>query len=77
MNKAFILYSEIYAGDNPLECVYFYEGSCLVRPIAIPDMKFYKPNEEDQKNYCKTSDFDKCPRFSAFQAHLKAIGLKQ
>jgi len=76
-NKPFILYSEIYADDNPMECVYFYEGSCLVRPIAVTGMKNYKPNEEEQKNLCKTNVFEHCPRFKSYQDHLKAIGLKK
>jgi hypothetical protein len=40
--------------------------------------RFYKPSEEDLKKYRKNeADFKKYPRFTAFQEHLKAIGLEK
>lgn len=32
----------------------------------------YKPNEEEKKNLCNSTEFQTCPRFRAFINHLKA-----
>ena len=83
MKNSFILYSEVVIEDNPVDCIYFINGQCWAQPFATrthtgPDIEFYKPTDEDQKNYCKEiRNFQTCPRFLAYQGHLRAMGLKK
>jgi hypothetical protein len=81
MEKTFILYSEIVGvGDGSMECVYFLQERCAAQPLVEKGQRgllFYKPDEGDKNAFCKTGAFMKCPRFTAYQNHLKAIGLEK
>jgi hypothetical protein len=58
-------------------CVYFLQERCAAQPLVEKGLLFYKPEEGDKNIYCKTGDFMRCPRFMAYQAHLKVIGLEK
>jgi hypothetical protein len=67
-----------------VDCIYLNEDECRAQPyvakrIGRPeDMTFYKPNEEDQKEYRKDKvNFKACPRFKAYQDDLRARGLEK
>ena len=63
-----------------MDCIYIVKGECMAQPFtqhsAAGSLGFYKPNEEDQKTFCKNAEASKtCPRFTAYHEHLKAVGL--
>ena len=64
-----------------LDCIYFNcKGNtcvCKAHPV-IGEVYFYKPTEADVDKYCKNDEkFDACPRYEAYQDHLKAsAGIK-
>jgi len=62
---------------NLVDCIYFIGGECRAQLNTDKVGKCYTPTEEDQKNYCKDEDFGGCPRFRAYQTHLRAIGLQK
>jgi len=81
LGKVFILYREIVAGDDLMECIYFSKGVCMAQPMEIKglpplNIPFYQPTEEEKKGLCLTRDnFLACGRFTGYQQHLKAMGL--
>jgi hypothetical protein len=77
MKKSFILYSEIDAGEKPLDCVYLMRGECRAQPFVDSDKEYYKPNDEDRAKFCNRRYFRGCPRFQAYQTHIAALGLKK
>jgi hypothetical protein len=79
LEKAFVVYTELQVEGDLLDCIYFTKGECLAQPfVKLPSKEYYKPNEEDQKSFCKNRDeFRACPRFGAFQEHLRALGLEK
>ena len=81
MTKSFVLYTILEVEGKLVDCIYFANSECRAQPVvhgvSAPG-EFYKPNEQDQKEYCKNgANFQYCPRFIAYQAHLKAIGLEK
>ena len=81
MEKPFILYAEIHVRGDLVDCIYFIKERCFAQPILVSgdvDAHHYKPNEDDKKAYCNNGEeFKECPRFDAYQDHLKAIGLRK
>lgn len=84
MTKTYILYNEIEVEGELVDCIYLNEDECRAQPyvakrIARPeDRTFYKPNEEDKKEFChQRVEFRSCPRYQAYQSHLRAMGLKE
>ena len=73
--KCYILYSEIEVREKPMDCGYFVNGDCVVPPFGAQGY-YYKPTEEEQKALCK-NEFRACPRFTAYQNHLKAVGIQK
>ena len=63
--------------ENRVDCGYFVEGDCVAQPFAMGG-HYYKPTEEEKKRFCENeNEFKVCPRFTAYQEHLKAIGLRK
>jgi hypothetical protein len=78
MAKSYLLYVEIEAEDNQMDCIYFSGSECLAQPHSIAKRPHYKPTDEDQKLYCKNgNEFKACPRFTAYQEHVKSFKLFQ
>jgi len=81
MKESFILYSVIDVGDNPVDCVYLDKDDCRAVPYLPKYKEYYKPTEEEQKEFCKNPDnprnFLACSRLQAYQNHLKAIGVEK
>ena len=79
MKRSFILYNEIEVGDDLVDCIYFLKDECWAQPFVSGEKGgYYAPTEEEQKKHCKNeANFHYCPRFTAYQNHLKAIGLKK
>jgi len=81
MAKSYVSYSEILSEEKPLDCVYLVEGFCTAQAVHEPGLKikyakYYQPTDEERKNFCNNSDkFKECPRFTAYQSHLNAMGL--
>ena len=81
MAKSFVLYAEILTEENPVNCVYLLNGYCTAQATIIAGMipsaaGYYKPTEEECKSFCNNSEkFKVCPRFTAYQMHLNALGL--
>jgi hypothetical protein len=75
--KSFILYSEVELGDDLVDCIYLFKDECRAQPIVDKKEGYYKPTGEDKAHFCsmKAMDFRSCPRFQAYQDHLRAIGL--
>jgi hypothetical protein len=64
--------------EGDLDCIYLTNEQCRAQPflVDVSGGGHYKPAQEDQKAYCKNSgEFQGCPRFEAYQDHLRAIGL--
>jgi len=59
-----------------MDCGYFVNGDCTVPPFGAHG-HYYKPTEEEKKQFCKSEKFNTCPRFTAYQNHLKAVGLQK
>jgi hypothetical protein len=83
--KSFVFYTEVGVEGDLVNCIYLINGNCWAQPFAARTslerqqlaeaISFYKPTEEDQAAYCAFATFLKCPRFTAYQDHLKAAGL--
>lgn len=56
-----------------MRCIYFgNNGVCYAKPHVPLGAGDYKPEEEVQKEYCKTGEFVSCPRLTAIHDYLKA-----
>jgi hypothetical protein len=93
LGKSFVFYTEVYVEGDFVDCVYLINKQCWAQPFAEligraergsykptlgTNIEFYKPTEEDQTEHCTNKvNFEKCPRFTAYQSHLKAIGLEK
>ena len=84
LKNTYILYHEVEVKGEPVDCIYLNGDECRAQPYsqrvkgAMEGMLFYKPNEEDKKRFCQlASQFKECPRFVAYQNHLRAIGLEK
>jgi hypothetical protein len=81
VTKSFVLYTILEVEGELVDCIYFANNECRAQPVvrgvsAVGES--YKPTEADQKDFCKNSaEFQGCPRFVAYQNHLKAIGLEK
>jgi hypothetical protein len=75
--KPLVLYNQIDVEASPLECIYFIDNECRAQLNTDKAGKCYAPTEEDQTSYCKDEEFPDCPRFIAYQDHLRAIGLQK
>ena len=79
MGKSFVLYTIVSSEENLVNCIYFIYDVCRSQPhIPLNDRtdQFYKPTPGEQGDFCKNGPaFEKCPRFVAYQNHLKAVGL--
>ena len=63
-----------------MDCIYLILDECRAQPFTVGPAGggLYKPNEEDKKDYCQApSEFQSCPRFVAFMAHLEVAGLRK
>lgn len=77
MGKSFVLYTQVDSEESFVNCIYFINDICRAQPqTAINRInQFYKPIEQEQGEFCKNGPaFEKCPRFRAYQDHLKAVG---
>lgn len=81
MTKSFLVYNIIEVEGEPVDCIYLTKGECRAQPFARVGFgrggfAFYTPTETEQVKYCNNGpEFKACPRFVAYQDHLKAIGL--
>jgi hypothetical protein len=76
--KSFVLYNVIDVDEaSPVDCIYFIGGECRAQINTDKTGKCYIPTQQDQKDYCKDEEFLSCPRFEAYQTHLKTIGLQK
>jgi hypothetical protein len=80
--KSFVLCNMIEVEGDLVNCVYLVDGECRAQPFtkmhgSRGSTGFYKPTEEEQKNYCQAYTFNTCPRFKAYQDHLKFAGLQK
>ena len=59
-----------------MNCIYLSTSVCQAQPIPFKARTmFYTPTEEEQKEFCKNKEnFQECPRYVAYQQHLKIIG---
>lgn len=75
--NSFILYSEVELEDDLVDCIYLFKDKCRAQPIVDKEEGYYKPTDEDRKRFCsmRANEFRACPRFQAYQDHLRAIGL--
>ncbi|MCX6660093.1 MAG: hypothetical protein NTX81_06920 [Candidatus Bathyarchaeota archaeon] len=74
------MYSEVDVRGALVNCIYFVIDECRAQPFTERTergLNYYKPDEEDRKNYCKTHDFKRCPRYVAYNEHIRALGLKK
>ena len=46
-----------------MECIYFESEGQIC--LASTRMSSYEPDDNDMKTFCKTLDFQSCPRFEA------------
>jgi len=74
-----ILYSEMDVSDDTVNCVYLVKDECRAQPILDKEEGYYKPIERDRERFCsgRVINFRACPRFQAYQDHLRAIGLEK
>jgi len=84
MKKTYVLYNEVDVEGELVDCIYLNYDECRAQPyiakkIGRPeDMTFYNPSKEDKEKYCQVAgQFKDCPRFVAYQNHLRAIGLQK
>ena len=79
MKTSYALYSEMDVSDDPVNCVYLFKDECRAQPFVDKEEGYYKPIDEDRKRFCsmRASNFRGCPRFQAYQDHLRAIGLEK
>lgn len=85
MTKTYIIYNEISVESELVDCIYLNGGECRAQPFIAKmpgrmgeELNFFKPIEDDQNRYCKkTEGFQFCPRFKAYQEHLRAIGFQK
>ena len=76
--NCFILYSEVELGDDLVDCIYLFKDECRAQPIVDKKEGYYKPTEEDQKNFCRNTRLMRtCPRAGLYHEHLRAIGLEK
>jgi hypothetical protein len=79
LGKSFVLYTQVDSEESFVNCIYFILDVCRSQPhIPLYDKvdQFYKPTPQDQTEFCKNGkEFAGCPRFTAYQNHLKAAGL--
>jgi len=79
LDKSLVLYTAVSSEENLVNCIYFIYDVCRSQPHIPLNNKtdqFYKPTPEEQSTLCKNGPaFEKCPRFRAYQDHLKAVGL--
>jgi len=59
-----------------MDCIYFDNGDCRAQPFSKMVRRgvlagFYKPSDDEIRTYCK-AQFTGCPRFKAYQEHLKS-----
>ncbi len=59
-----------------MDCIYLIcKGECYCHTVLVrpnEPIAFYKPTEEELKEFCKNSaNFRNCPRFEAFQDTFK------
>jgi hypothetical protein len=75
LERALFFYTEVEAEGILVECIYLNDGECRAQPRQHLGEKknYYKPSEDDKKQYCTAPDFQRCPRFSAYQNHMKAM----
>jgi hypothetical protein len=61
-----------------MDCIYLSRNDCLAQPASALKREHYKPTDEDQKLFCKNgSEFKACPRFTAYQEHVRSFKLFQ
>jgi hypothetical protein len=79
LTKPFVLYTIVSSEEKLVNCIYFIYDVCRSQPhIPLNNRidQFYKPTGPEQGELCKNGPaFEKCPRFVAYQNHLKAVGL--
>ena len=61
-----------------MDCIYLVSEDCRAHPIPrgiAGTVTFYKPNEEEQKEFCKSlTGFPTCPRLKLYHEYLRAMG---
>ncbi|MGA2626035.1 MAG: hypothetical protein ABSF63_03110 [Candidatus Bathyarchaeia archaeon] len=80
--KHYIRCTEILSDEEQLDCVYLLEDYCTAQQTAIAGRSpglagYYEPTVTELKAFCNSGAFINCPRFKAYQAHLKLIGLQK
>jgi hypothetical protein len=81
MTKSFVLYTILEVEGKLVDCIYFANNQCRAQPVIVGVSTMgesYKPTEADKRKYCQNeAEFKACPRFTAYQNHLKAVGLER
>jgi len=79
VGTSFLFYTTLKEiGDELMDCIYLVSGDCRAHPISsgiTGTLAFYKPSEEEQKEFCKSSTgFSTCPRLRVYHEYLRASG---
>ena len=82
MPKCYILYNEVWAEENPVQCIYLDKDECHAQIVGKSPYKeespYYKPTEDEMKRLCKNEkEFLACPRYAGYQNHLRALNLQK
>ena len=74
--KRYLIHTDVFVTGEPMQCIYLSYDQCMAEPLRKAGRSAYKPTVEEQDEFCKTSEFKKCPRFTAYQDHLEKAGIK-
>lgn len=54
-----------------MQCIYLQEKKCLATVRLSTNNNYYEPTSEDMSKYCKTNQFNFCPRLTSMKNYLE------